>query len=42
MSCALKKCQFNEVEPFPTGRVIIGRGAVVDAVCINSAQREQK
>jgi len=39
---ALKKCQFNEVEPFPTGRVIIGRGAVVDAVCINSAQREQK
>ena len=42
MSCALKKCQFNEVEPFPTGRVIIGQGAVVDAVCINSAQREQK
>lgn len=28
----LAKGTFNEVEPMPTGRVVIGRGAVVDAV----------
>lgn len=31
-----------EVEPFPDGRVIVGRGAVVDAVQIEKAQRSQK
>lgn len=39
---ALKSCEFNEVEPFPTGRVIVGRGALIDAVEINKLPREQK
>ena len=41
-SDALKSLQFNEVEPFPDGRVIVGRGAVIDAVQITSTQRTQK
>ncbi len=28
---ALKSGKLNEVEPFPDGRVIVGRGAVIDA-----------
>jgi hypothetical protein len=28
---ALKKAKFSEVEPYPDGRVIIGRGSVIDA-----------
>lgn len=28
---ALEKGSFSEVEPFPDGRVIVGRGAVIDA-----------
>jgi len=39
---ALKTGNFDEVEPFPDGRVIIGRGAIIDAVKIQSVQREQK
>ncbi len=39
---ALKNCKFNEVEPFPDGRVIVGRGAVIDAVEIEAAPREQR
>jgi len=39
---ALKKCEFGEVEPFPTSRVVIGRGAVIDAVQITLAPRLQK
>lgn len=39
---ALRSSSFNEVEPFPGGRVIVGRGAVVDAVQIGFAPREQK
>lgn len=39
---ALKKCQFNEVEPFPDGRVIIGAGSVIDCVKVSSVQRSQK
>jgi len=39
---AVKKCEFNEVEPFPDGRVIIGRGALIDAVLIEQAPRLQK
>lgn len=39
---ALKKSEFNEVEPFPAGRVIIGRASVVDAVEISTLPRIQK
>ena len=39
----LVSCVFNEVEPFPAGRqVIIGRGAVVDAVEIDTLPLKQK
>ena len=41
-STALQHCDFNEVEPFPAGRVIIGRGSVIDAVQILTLPREQK
>ena len=41
-SDALEKCDFNEVEPFPNGRVIIGRGAIIDAVVIKEVQRIKK
>lgn len=34
---------FSEVEPFPAGaRVIVGRGAIVDAVKITTLPRKQK
>jgi len=39
---AVKKAEFNEVEPFPDGEVIIGRGALVDAVKITRAPSSQK
>lgn len=39
---ALKSCSFNEVEPFPSGRVIVGRGALVDAVEISNIPLSQK
>lgn len=39
---ALVRAEFNEVEPFPAGRVIIGRGAIIDAVQIKTAPRIQK
>lgn len=41
-SDSLKSLNFTEVEPFPDGHVIVGRGAVVDAVQIAGVQREQK
>jgi hypothetical protein len=41
-SDALKTLEFAEVEPFPDGEVIIGRGAVVDACKIERTQRVQK
>ena len=41
-SNAVAKAEFNEVEPFPTGRVIIGRGAVIDAVKITAVPRSKK
>lgn len=41
-SNALKNCSFDEVEPFPPGRVIVGRGALVDAVEIANIQLSQK
>ena len=39
---AVRKAEFAEVEPFPDGRVVIGRGAVVDAIQIKLAPRSQK
>lgn len=41
-SDALGALDFNEVEPFPDGRVIVGRGSVIDAVQIEKTQRSQK
>lgn len=41
-SDALEKCEFGEVEPFPDGRVILGRGAVIDAVKIKFAPRSKR
>jgi hypothetical protein len=41
-SDALKKLSFNEVEPFPDGEVIVGRGAIIDACKIKETQRSQK
>jgi len=38
----LKSLDFTEIEPFPDGRVIVGRGAVIDAVEIAATQRIQK
>lgn len=34
-SNALQKVQFEEVEPFPDGQVIVGRGSIIDATQIN-------
>lgn len=39
---AVASGQFNEVEPFPDGPVIIGRGAILDACVISSVPRSQK
>ncbi len=39
---AVEKAEFGEVEPFPAGRVIIGRGSIIDAVQIRVAPRSQK
>lgn len=41
-SDALKSGEFSEVEPYPNGRVIIGRAAILDASEINSTPRSQK
>ena len=39
---AVEKAEFGEVEPFPVGRVVVGRGSVIDAVQIKLAPRSQK
>ena len=39
---ALLSGEFNEVEPFPEGQVIVGRGAIIDAVKIPKLSRVQK
>lgn len=40
---ALAKGEFAEVEPFPSGRrVLVGRGALIDATEIATAPRSQK
>lgn len=41
-SDSLRKSEFGEVEPFPDGRVIVGRGSVIDAIRIKVAPRSQK
>ncbi len=41
-SDALKSVEFSEVEPFPDGRVIIGRGSVIDAIEISKLPRSKK
>jgi hypothetical protein len=41
-AAALKSCEFSEVEPFPAGRVIIGRHSVIDAVQIETLPRKVK
>lgn len=42
-SGALETCDFNEIEPFPqSGRVLVGRGALIDAVQIPSLPSSQK
>lgn len=41
-SDAVKAAKFNEVEPFPDGEVIVGRGSIVDACKIGTAPRSQK
>lgn len=41
-SDALRDSEFREVEPFPPGRVIVNRGAVIDAVQIGAAPLEQR
>src|ERR1017187_7116918 len=39
---AVASAEFGEVEPFPEGRVIIGRGSIIDAVQIKLVPRSQK
>ena len=39
---SVEKAEFGEVEPFPAGRVVVGRGAVIDAVQISAVPRSQK
>jgi len=41
-SDVLKNSKFSEVEPFPSKRVIVGRGAVVDACQIEQLPLTQK
>ena len=41
-SDAIAKAEFSEVEPFPTGRVILNRSCVIDAVEITKIQRSKK
>ena len=42
-SDAIESCEFSEVEPFPDGRiVIVGRGALIDAVQIDKLPRMKK
>ena len=39
---ALETSSFNEVEMFPTGQVIVGRGALIDAVQISQLPTKTK
>ena len=39
---SLLSADFSEVEPFPSGQVILSRGAIIDVVKIPSLPRVQK
>jgi hypothetical protein len=39
---SLRTGQFNEVEMFPTGNVLVGRGSIIDAVEITTIPTSQK
>ena len=39
---AVAKAEFGEVEPFPDGQLIVGRGSVIDAFPIRAVPRKQK
>jgi hypothetical protein len=39
---AIEDAEFLEVEPYPDREVIVGRGAIIDAIIIASLPREQK
>jgi hypothetical protein len=39
---ALRTCEFDEVEMFPAGDVIVGRGSIIDAVEISTTPTSQK
>lgn len=39
---SLVSLNFNEVEPFPDGHVVVGRGSIIDAVQIKAAPRVKK
>lgn len=41
-SDALKSSLFDEIEPFPKGRTIIGRGALIDAAEVSNIPTSQK
>jgi len=41
-SDSIRNAEFIEVEPYPPGEVIIGRGAVIDAVQISELPKVQK
>lgn len=41
-SDAVANASFGEVEPFPAGRVIVGRGSIIDAVQIKLVPKSQK
>jgi hypothetical protein len=39
---ALETSSFNEVEMFPTGQVIVGRGSLIDAIQISQLPTKTK
>jgi hypothetical protein len=42
-AAAVKDGSFNEVEPFPDGEVVIGRGSIIDAYSVSfKSPRSQK
>jgi acetolactate synthase small subunit len=41
-SNALRTGSYSEVEPYPDGKVIIGRASIVDAAAISTLPRSQK
>lgn len=39
---ALAKCEYNEVEPFPDGEVVIGRAAILECSVVGKVNRSRK